>query len=274
MLVAVVTWWTQTLTPPTGWTQIGSTQSWSHPDGTLYARVYYRVAGASEPSTYAWGLNATNDIACTIVAYSNVDTADPIAANGAQTQTSASMTAPSVDAATTADMLLFLGAVGDDSAGTHGNAAQRHDRAGRYYQRHDVDQELCGARVVVGFGSDGDTHGDDQRASARNAGFLVALRPSSTAGSNTSVSVSKPTGVVDGDVMVATVAFAGGTLTAPAGWTQVLEQAGTGVTLRVYRRTASSEGSSYTWSLSTADGLAVAIGAYYNVDDDAGWWER
>ena len=266
VLVAVVTWWTQTLTPPTGWTQIGSTQSWSHPDGTLYARVYYRVAGASEPSTYAWGLNATNDIACTIVAYSNVDTADPIAANGAQTQTSASMTAPSVDAATTADMLLFLGAVGDDSAGTRtvtppsGMTELADTTNGTTWIKSYAAHELLSASGATG------TRTATISASARNAGFLVALRPSSTAGSNTSVSVSKPTGVVDGDVMVATVAFAGGTLTAPAGWTQVLEQAGTGVTLRVYRRTASSEGSSYTWSLSTADGLAVAIGAYYNVD--------
>jgi hypothetical protein len=267
VLIAIVTWWANTLTPPSGWTQIGTTQSWSHPDGTLYARAYYRVAGASEPSSYAWGLSATNDIACTIVAYSNVDTTDPIAASGAQTQTSASMTAPGVDAATAADMLVFLGAVGDTDAGIRtatppsGMTELADTTNGTSWIKAYAAQQLLTASGATG------TRTATLSASARNAGFLVSLRPTGTAGGDTEVTANRPTGVVENDVMLATVVYAGGVLTAAAGWTQVLSQAGTGVTLAVYRRTAgSSEASSYTWGLSTADGLAVAISAYSGVN--------
>ncbi|MBK8188816.1 MAG: hypothetical protein IPK79_00015 [Vampirovibrionales bacterium] len=267
VLVAVVTWWANTLTPPSGWTQIGTTQSWSHPDGTVYARAYYRVAGASEPSSYAWGLSATNDIACTIVAYSNVDTTDPISASGAQTQTSASMTAPGVDAATTADMLIFLGAVGDDNAGSRtatppsGMTELADTTSGTTWIKSYAAQQLLTASGATG------TRTATLSASARNAGFLVSLRPTGTAGGDTEVTVNRPTGVVENDVMLATVVYAGGTLTAASGWTQVLSQVGTGVTTAVYRRTAgASEASSYTWGLSTADGLAVAISAYSGVN--------
>ena len=72
VLLAVVAWYDYTLTPPSGWTQIGVTRTWSIGSNTAYARVYYKVA-SSEPASYTWGLSSTNDIACTIVAYSNVD---------------------------------------------------------------------------------------------------------------------------------------------------------------------------------------------------------
>ena len=267
VLVAVATWWIQTITPPSGWTQIGATQSWSHPDGTVYAAVYYRVAGASEPANYAWGLNAVNDIAVTIVAYDSVDTASPIAASGVQLQTSTSVTAPSVNAATTADMLVFLAAVGDNDAGQKtltppGSMTELDDSTNatvwiKAYAAH----ELLTASGATG------TRTATISPALRNAAWLISLRPSSTAGGNTNISVNRPTGVTTNDVLLASVAYTGGALTPPSGWTQVLSQAGTGVTLAVYRRVAGgSEPSSYAWSLDATNPLAVAISAYYNVD--------
>lgn len=265
VLIAVVAWWIDTLTPPSGWTQIGSTQTWNISGEDVFVRAYYRVA-SSEPSSYSWGLSGVNDIAVSIATYYNVNTGSVVDAQAGQTNAAnTSMTTPSVSPTTDADMLVFLGAAGSDSAGSatatppSGMTERADATAGTWIKAYMADQLLTAA------GATG-TRVATLSTSENNAGILVALTPSSSGGGNTSVIVNRPTGVVNNDVMLASVAYAGGTLTAPAGWTQVLSQAGTGVTLRVYRRVASSEGSTYTWSLDSSDGLAVSISAYYNVD--------
>jgi len=136
---------------------------------------------------------------------------------------------------------------------------EQTDISGTSYQWLSVASLLLGAA-----GSTGTRTFTTSSSIPNSAGIAVALRAASSG--NTSISVTRPTGVVNNDVMYAAVAYAGGTLTPPAGWTQIIEQTATGVTTRVYRRVASSEGSSYTWSLDSTDPLAVAITAYYNVD--------
>lgn len=87
-----------------------------------------------------------------------------------------------------------------------------------------------------------------------------------TANYTTSISVSKPTGTVDGDVMIA---FCGGTPSTPAGWT-LLGSADSGSnslrTVRVFRKVASSEGSSYTFSIQSSIACAV-IATYRGVNN-------
>jgi hypothetical protein len=264
LLVAVVAYWEGTLTPPAGWTQEGATLSWSHPDGTIYARVYRRVA-SSEPSSYTWGLSIANDMSCAITAYSGVDTGNPISAIGGQTQNSASMTAPTVNAATTADMLLFLGAIADTDSGVvtatqPGGMTELSDAINGLWIKTYVAQQNLIASGATG------TRTAALSASARNAAFTVALRPAATPPANASVTVSPPAGVATGDVMLAVVAYNSGALTPAAGWTNILSQAGTGATLAVYRRTAGASEVSSVWSLNTTGALSVAVSAYDNVD--------
>ncbi|WP_427422654.1 hypothetical protein [Lysinibacillus fusiformis] len=87
--------------------------------------------------------------------------------------------------------------------------------------------------------------------------MTVALRSSAsvvntTAG--TSVTVTKPTGTANGDFLLAFVAELGtGTVTAPAGWTLIgTASAASNLTLRCYRKTAASEGASWTWTLGSS----------------------
>lgn len=61
----------------------------------------------------------------------------------------------------------------------------------------------------------------------------------------TSISVTKPSGVIDGDLMVAVAYCFGGSLVTPSGWT-VADSSTTD--RRVYYKVASSEGSSYTFA--------------------------
>lgn len=82
------------------------------------------------------------------------------------------------------------------------------------------------------------------------------------------ITVSKPSGVVDGDVLVASVVIsADKTIVAgPSGWTlldsQVTGSATGDCRHAVYYRVASSEGSSYVWDFSGGADCAAAILAY------------
>lgn len=80
-----------------------------------------------------------------------------------------------------------------------------------------------------------------------------------TANYQTSITVNKPTGTADGDVMIA---ICGGTPSTPSGWT-LLGSADSGTnslrTVKVFRKVASSEGSSYTFSITSSIACASIL---------------
>lgn len=86
-------------------------------------------------------------------------------------------------------------------------------------------------------------------------------------GLTTSITIAKPTGTIEGDLMVA-VAAAGDndarTWTAPAGWTEVADQ-GVAPNIGVFYKIAgASEGSSYAFQLSATERMAGCILTYRN----------
>lgn len=109
--------------------------------------------------------------------------------------------------------------------------------------------------------------------------MAVAYRSSAnvtngTAG--TSVTVSKPPGIVDTgtnpsrDQLIAIIGAAGApSITPPAGWTLIDTVASTtAVTMWVYRKLASSEGSNWTWTLGSSLRNFGVVLAYTGVDPD------
>lgn len=88
--------------------------------------------------------------------------------------------------------------------------------------------------------------------------------------SSSSVVINKPTGTVDGDVMLAIIDIndASATITAPSGWTLLDSVNSGGLTAKIatYYKVASSEGSSYTWSFSVTNRNAGAIVSFSGVD--------
>lgn len=101
--------------------------------------------------------------------------------------------------------------------------------------------------------------------------MAIALRSvatNSNGAAPTSLTVTKPAGVVDGDVMVAFVVIsADQTITAaPAGWT-LLDSKNTGTATgdcrhACYYKAASGEGASYQWTFAAGADCAAAILAY------------
>lgn len=81
------------ITAPAGWTQIGAERH----DGNLTTAVWHRTA-SSEPADYTWTLDGFTRVAGRIVAYSNVDTSDPVADNAVDgtTTSTTSIAMPSV----------------------------------------------------------------------------------------------------------------------------------------------------------------------------------
>lgn len=97
--------------------------------------------------------------------------------------------------------------------------------------------------------------------------MAIAFRAASTsetgASGATSITLSKPTGTLDNDVMVALIAIRDKTvtITAPSGWTLHRSDSHPSATLRtlVYWKRASSEGSTYQWTWTGTLNAAGAI---------------
>jgi len=79
-----------------------------------------------------------------------------------------------------------------------------------------------------------------------------------TSQTGTSMVINKPTGTVDGDLMIAyfSAAVSGNTMTTLAGWTAI-SQLNTNDQSHFFYKVASSEGSNYTWSHWNANNNAI-----------------
>lgn len=106
-------------------------------------------------------------------------------------------------------------------------------------------------------------------------GSTITFRGASSAAGDrvTSLTITKPAGVVDNDVMIAAIGYDGGssvTLTPPAGWSLVRRiDNGTAIGLAVYRKVALGEGASYTWTIDLTMDMFGGIQAYAGVDTTA-----
>lgn len=108
MMASIVTTpYTIGFTMPTGWTLIRNTVH-SSSGGNSHIASYYRVAGSSEPASYAWTFDSNHAGASGgIATFSGVDTASPIVISAEQKENgnSTTQTAPSV-IASAGDMLV------------------------------------------------------------------------------------------------------------------------------------------------------------------------
>lgn len=107
---------------------------------------------------------------------------------------------------------------------------------------------------------------------AQAAITFVGSSTNNTGGSGaTSLAVNLPAGTAAADVMIAQVSVVGGsgtTITAPAGWTQiVLDNSGSAVRQGLYYRVAgAAEPASYAWTFSSSQRSAIGILSYRGVD--------
>lgn len=105
-------------------------------------------------------------------------------------------------------------------------------------------------------------------APAHAAIAFVASSKAENGSGSSSLGIAKPTGVVEGGVMVATVTAAGtGAITTPSGWTVIKSVAGTALRQVTYYKVAgASEAASYSWSLGSSRAASGGIVDYSGVN--------
>ncbi|XXY45932.1 cell wall anchor protein [Sorangium sp. So ce269] len=94
------------IAPPAGWTLLRSDQS----AAAIRSWVLWKVASGAEPASYSFGFDVSANLAGSIVAFSGVDTANPIdAVSGQKNGNSASLAAPPVTTAAANGVAVWFG---------------------------------------------------------------------------------------------------------------------------------------------------------------------
>lgn len=114
VLIAVVGVVDETITNPTGWTTL-ETLTTAHAKGHLA----YKVAGASEPTSYDWTLNQSqDDVAGSLVAFRGVDTGAPVRDSAvAEVNNTTTPASPALTGTQATDMVVAFGSGRSSSSG-------------------------------------------------------------------------------------------------------------------------------------------------------------
>ncbi|MFN2467187.1 MAG: Ig-like domain-containing protein [Gaiellaceae bacterium] len=161
------------VTPPSGWTLVRSDDG----EGSrLRQAIYLHVVSASEPAAFSWKFNKSVGAAGTILAYSGVDTANPIDTTSGTRGNATQITAPSVTTTVANAMIVgFFGIAAWAPIAPPAGATERFEVAttgGRKITTQSVDFLQAAA------GPSG-TRVATATVKAINVGQLVALRPAS-----------------------------------------------------------------------------------------------
>lgn len=185
------------ITPPAGWSIVVSTGLAT----TMTQAVYVRVAGGSEPATATWTLSKASAAAGGVLAYTGVDSAEPVDAfRGQSNAASRTITAPSVTTTTPNDLLVaFFGIAQTTAIAPAGSLAERYEAASAPSLQFRVTSAAADERAsVVGATGQRTALAD---ASAGSIGQLVALRPATPAPMDTTppaVTATSPTSQATG----------------------------------------------------------------------------
>lgn len=167
-----------TVTPPSGWVQVGSTLTTAN-NPELRQLVYVRVAGTSEPSTYTWSFGSSTRAVGMIASFAGVDTMNPIDVVAGAAGNGDPVVAPAVTTTAPNDMLVVFMSLGVGSGTIATPAGMLTD--GKLSRTIGSSSGL-GARgayqTIVSAGTTGTRSGD--ASSAGNwAAHSIALRQSS-----------------------------------------------------------------------------------------------
>lgn len=275
-----------TITAPSGWTLIQRKDSSS----SISTASYWKLAGSSEPSSYAWSFGTSGEASGGIASYIGVDAANPIDASNAQYNSGTSTVSNSGVTTTVANGILVY-AVGI-TAPTTVNVPSGFTQEWTATSSTSTTSEMSD-KILTTTGATGTISGSHNGGTNSNITHLIALKPatptstptptptpsnislsSASNGNNgsggTSLTINKPTGTANGDVMVAHVVVrtAGNTITPPSGWSLVLRKDSSGSisTATYWKLAGSSEPSSYSWALGTSGEASGGIASYTGVN--------
>jgi hypothetical protein len=287
---------------------------WSFTAQAVATAIFYRVVQAGDPTSYTFTASGGVPISGLAVRYSGVDTVNPFRNwNGIGSMdnfsgTTTTVQFPLLDNLQANDMVVAYAGYGRT---TKASTITAYTTPTNWTSRQTITGPVSGTTAFPVYSAFFERLGvNDQPTVTGQAGhhsaFVVALVPAdntvpdqwgepvgfvasttavTTVTNTTSLSVNKPTGVVDGDLMIlaAGQSRGGAVYTTPAGWNPIelaiggkLQGGTTGVNDiagKVWYKIASSEASSYsigcTIAGSTPQEMTLAIAAYRRVRNSA-----
>ncbi|TMI11733.1 MAG: hypothetical protein E6H40_04010 [Betaproteobacteria bacterium] len=268
-----------TITPPAGWNLVKRIDQASAP---LYSlAIYWRAADASDASvsSYVFDLSNPSPNAWVggIQSFSGVDTTNPIdVQNGQVTASALTHATPSGLATTGPNRLLVTTHMVSNGTVTGWTAPAGMTETLDFRSGINLTGAVATSTVLQA------TQGTIPTKTASIAGataytgaaHILALRPAASGGSNT-LTIAKPAGVQQNDVMIASIAVGpyDVTITPPAGWALVRrtnQASGTSNSLAVYSKLAGAPASDlgpYGWTFSASHtGAAGGIQAFSGAD--------
>ncbi|MCG2584554.1 DUF6701 domain-containing protein [Massilia sp. TS11] len=268
-----------THTMPAGWTQIYSRTRTAH-----RASAFYRIAQAGDTTPTVTHPSGDSIIA-RCFAFRGVDQTTPLdisyaASAGVDSASSTNISTGSLAATVASNPMILMaghiannpgsfsvtttGGLGWTQAGFSTTATGSDAALVLYYTQKTSNSAISGPLVMTGNNQAGE-----------NTGVLLALRPGTSGGS---FSVTKPSGTLQKELLLATVAVSGTatvtpTTTCGSGWNQianspVTQSSGTPSKLfTFYCVTGASEPASYSFSVSgTHAGLVAQIADIWRID--------
>jgi len=171
VMVAVVdVMGTAAITAPAGWTLIRDTANGT----TMHQSAYWKVAGTSEPRSYAWTLSSAQLAAVAIAAYRGVATVSPVDVNSGGIATSASISAPSVTTTSGAELIVGLYGIATQATVTPPTGMLEQAEIAASSGKAKADTEISDD-IQEQAGATGDRTATASRGGA-NIGQLVVLR--------------------------------------------------------------------------------------------------
>lgn len=255
-------------TAPAGWVQIGALVTAAFITASVWYKVVTNAAGEGASYTFT---TSTGSKTGKVAAYRGVSVNNPINVFGSSLAgTSGPAVAPSVTT-TRANCWVVAtwihngnGAL-SDPAGMTVRAEDESGAGTTSSQLADIAVPAVGATA---------TYSSTLTSAAFWIAHTIALNEapaneirfvagaSGSVDGGTAIPVSKPTGTVDGDLMILAVATDEENITTPSGWTLLQNDVNGG--MAVFYKVAASEGGSYSITISSGDGAAV-IATYRNV---------
>lgn len=176
-------------TQPAGWTLVRRDDCSGPQKTDLAQALFYKVAGGSEPSSYTFSFSAPTGAAGSVLAYSGVDTANPLdGSSGKYTRNTVFIHGPSLDASGEGRRLVASFA----HSGTQGvsSPSGMTDRASSAVSVTPTASVTVADEARASGGATGNRTARGQTAQSCNVGGMVLLRPNG--GSNTSPPPSPP----------------------------------------------------------------------------------
>jgi hypothetical protein len=161
------------ITPPSGWILILNTKSSS----SIEEASYYKVAGASEPSSYSWTFGTSQPATGGISSYSGVDLSSPVdAKSGKYNASTATATFTQITTTVPNDMLLaFVGVSGNTTITPPSGFTENYDlknTSSSNGKTAEVSQFLKAAAGLTSVGT-----GKEDTLTVSNLTQLIALKP-------------------------------------------------------------------------------------------------